>query len=140
MKRIVIILIGLIVAVAGSLAFKGFSIQKAPQYSSEGVGIVTPEFKAPLEKNLVCMVNDTYFNKEQILVEVDNKKYYGCCDMCVETLNKKREIRYAKDPLTGEEVDKALAFIAINPKVAGGKVLYFSDQENYQKYMSTLNI
>ena len=35
----------------------------------------------------VCMVNDAYMAKDQIPVPVNGKIYYGCCQMCVRTLN-----------------------------------------------------
>ncbi|WP_020534843.1 hypothetical protein [Lewinella cohaerens] len=80
----------------------------------------------------VCMVNDTYMGKDQIAVPVNGKTYYGCCQMCVTTLNEQESSRQASDPLTGEEVDKAEAIIAVLNQ--DGSVGYFKNETNYQNY------
>lgn len=85
--------------------------------------------------NTVCFVNNKYMgDKPQIPVEVDGKTYYGCCAGCVAALKNSKEARYAKDPLTGEEVDKATAYIVLKPGGAG-EVWYFASQKNYEKYL-----
>tara|TARA_B100000508_G_scaffold138607_1_gene135059 strand:- start:203 stop:598 length:396 start_codon:yes stop_codon:yes gene_type:complete len=86
-----------------------------------------------LKSSYVCYVTNRYMGTDQIPVEVEGKTYYGCCQGCVGNLKKNRKIRYAIDPLTGEEVDKALAYIVLKPR-GGGAVLYFSSRENYLKY------
>ncbi len=88
---------------------------------------------ARLDNNLVCMVNNAYMGKEQIPVIVGNKTYYGCCDMCKINLSKYPEYRSAEDPLTGERVDKADAFIVLNPNNSS-QVLYFKDKDHYTTY------
>ncbi|NEM98481.1 hypothetical protein [Pontibacter burrus] len=87
-----------------------------------------------LPKDLVCMVNNAFMGKKQYPVEFEDKMYYGCCEMCVNTIKNQREVRYTKDPLTGEEVDKSAAFIALKPGGANGDVLYFASEENYRQY------
>lgn len=79
----------------------------------------------------VCMVNDTFFAREQIPVEVGGETYYGCCEGCKQRLAEDEAIRYATDPTTGERVDKATAIIAARPD---GSVLYFASEENLAKY------
>lgn len=89
-----------------------------------------------LDPKLVCMVNNAYMGgKEQLPIEFEGKTYYGCCEMCVKTIKTDRSVRYAQDPLTGKEVDKAVAFIT---KVPGSQdeVLYFESLENYNRYLS----
>lgn len=88
-----------------------------------------------MDRELVCMVNDNIIGKPQIPVEVNGKTYYGCCPGCVTTLKSKREVRYARDPVTGREVDKAEAFILPGPK---GRALYFESAETANKYLSRL--
>ena len=78
----------------------------------------------------VCMINDAFMGKDQIPVPVNNKVYYGCCEGCVDKLTNMPETRYAIDPFSGEKVDKADAFIAMNPN-SGGSVSYFESKENY---------
>lgn len=83
-----------------------------------------------LKSSLVCYVNNRYMGIEQTPVEVDGKIYYGCCEGCVEKLKKVRETRYALDPYSKSEVDKAVAYIVLNPN-GSGEVLYFQSEENY---------
>lgn len=82
-----------------------------------------------LPNELVCMVNDAYMAKPQIPVEVNGKTYYGCCNMCVSTLNEKESARLAVDPFTGQKVDKSDAFIVLLDQ--SGKVAYFESEETY---------
>jgi YHS domain-containing protein len=86
-----------------------------------------------LESSFVCYVNNSYMGKKQIPVEVEGKTYYGCCEGCVDKLKNIRDFRYAIDPLTGNEVDKATAYIVLKPN-GFGEVLYFESEENYLKY------
>ncbi|QED37150.1 hypothetical protein FK178_05240 [Antarcticibacterium arcticum] len=79
---------------------------------------------------LVCMVNDAFMAKIQIPIGVNGKIYYGCCNMCVETLNEKETARMAVDPLTGEAVDKSEAFIVLVNK--RGKVAYYKSEASYK--------
>ena len=79
----------------------------------------------------VCMMNDRYMGTAQIPVDVDGKRYYGCCAMCKERLARDRGARVALDPVSGKEVDKATALIA---KRADGSVLYFENEANLKKY------
>ncbi len=88
---------------------------------------------AQVKTNLVCFVNNKFMGIDQIPVEVDGKTYYGCCEDCVGKLNNIRATRYATDPLTGAEVDKALAYIVKAPS-GNNDVLYFASEENYLKY------
>jgi YHS domain-containing protein len=83
-----------------------------------------------LSKN-VCMINNRSMANEQIPVEIDGKTYYGCCPMCKEKLVKDETSRYAIDPVSGKQVDKAKAVIGALP---GAAVLYFENETNLQKY------
>ncbi|MBB6611668.1 hypothetical protein H7F15_11515 [Pontibacter sp. Tf4] len=87
-----------------------------------------------LPKDLVCMVNNAFMGKKQYPVAFEDKMYYGCCEMCVKTIQNQREVRYATDPVTGEEVDKSAAYIALKPGGANGDVLYFASEANYKQY------
>jgi YHS domain-containing protein len=79
----------------------------------------------------VCMVNDRYMGTPQIPVDVAGKRYYGCCAMCKERLAKDKAARYAVDPVSGKQVDKATAVIG---QLADGSVLYFENEANRKKY------
>ena len=80
----------------------------------------------------VCMVTEAHFDKPQIPVKVDNKTYYGCCAGCKKTLTEDKAARIGTDPLSKKSVDKATATIAANSE---GKVLYFENKGNFEKYM-----
>ncbi len=79
----------------------------------------------------VCMVNDQFMGRAQIPVEVDGRTYYGCCPMCKDRLNNQPAIRTARDPVSGEEVDKARAVIIQD---SSGKVLYFASEDTLERY------
>ncbi len=93
-----------------------------------------PKVGDHVPSDLVCMVNNEYMGKEQLVVEVEGKTYYGCCEMCQERLPKDESVRYAVDPQTGEKVDKATAYIVL----AGerGEVAYFANEKNYKDFQS----
>ena len=80
----------------------------------------------------VCMVNDAYMAKDQIPVPVNGKTYYGCCQMCVKTLNEQETARIAIDPQTNEKVDKTEAYIVLLDKE--GTVGYFKNKANAEAY------
>ncbi|HVT45300.1 MAG TPA: hypothetical protein VMT00_13025 [Thermoanaerobaculia bacterium] len=88
-----------------------------------------------VENKKVCMINEAAFEKDQIPVVVDGKIYYGCCEMCKNALTNDASRRVATDPLTGEEVDKALAIIGVN---SDGNVFYFKSEKNLEAYNASL--
>jgi YHS domain-containing protein len=76
----------------------------------------------------VCMVNDRYMYVKQLPVEVNGITYYGCCENCVEKIQQNiGDVRYAKDPINGDRVDKANAIIVQNKK--DGVVYYFGTKD-----------
>jgi YHS domain-containing protein len=79
----------------------------------------------------VCMVNNQYMGRGQIPVKVDGKTYYGCCPACQNRIRSEPSVRFAKDPVTGEQVDKATAVIAHD---ARNVVLYFASAQNVRSY------
>ncbi|MGE8291755.1 MAG: hypothetical protein ACN6ON_08750, partial [Sphingobacterium sp.] len=85
----------------------------------------------------VCMVNDAFMAKKQLLVKHEGRAYYGCCEMCKERIPKEAAVRVAIDPLSKKEVDKANAAIAITGDQ--GEVSYFENEENYRKYVENIN-
>ena len=85
-----------------------------------------------VETSHVCMVNNEDMGKPQIPVKVGDQTYYGCCKMCVGTLNNDRKARFAIDPVSGKEVDKAKAVIGAKPN---GEVVYFESEKNFQAFI-----
>lgn len=96
---------------------------------------------APVKKEIkfekrsdVCMVtNMVPGDRPMFPVEVDGKTYYGCCPMCVKRLKDERALRYAVDPVTKREVDKATAFITAGPE---GQALYFESEETAKRHQA----
>ena len=51
----------------------------------------------PNEK--VCMVNDRFMGVQQIPIDVNGTTYYGCCEGCVEKLQKNLDdVRFGSNP------------------------------------------
>lgn len=86
-----------------------------------------------VETKYVCMVNNAVMGKPQIPVKVDDKTYYGCCEMCVKTLKGQSISRFAIDPVTGKKVDKAKAVIGAKPN---GEVLYFENEKTFNAFQA----
>lgn len=99
-------------------------------------------FNSPLiqsESNKVCMVTDKYMGSEQIPVSVEGKAYYGCCAGCASKLKENQNnVRFSKDPLTGEEVDKATAYI-VHITDGSNNVFYFKSKKTYQQYVDNFH-
>ena len=87
-----------------------------------------------LKTNQVCMMNNKFFGKDQIPVEVGGKTYYGCCEGCKTTLKESPSTRVSKDPYSGEEVDKADAYIVKKPN-GSDEVLYFKSVATYENFL-----
>lgn len=94
-----------------------------------------PSPGVPIDHKLVCMVNNTYMGVDQILVTVQNKTYYGCCDKCVRDIQTDEKVRFAIDPYSKVKVDKAIAFITMSP-AKPGTILYFESEQNAKKYLN----
>lgn len=86
-----------------------------------------------LPNNQVCMVNNRFMNSDQIAVPLNDKTYYGCCEGCVKMLKEEPSSRFTYDLLSGEDVDKAIAFIIGKPGTTGD-VLYFKSETNAKEY------
>jgi len=120
--------------------FKESNISQNPKASniSSMSKDTNEESEAKLKTELVCMVNDAFMGIKQFPVPMGDKMYYGCCEKCVDKIKNNRQLRYAKDPLTGEEVDKASAFIVMKSK-EDHSVYYFKSEDNYNKFQSSNN-
>lgn len=88
----------------------------------------------PVETKHVCMANDKYMGVDQIPVLVEGKTYYGCCAGCASKIKENQgNVRFSKDPLTGETVDKATAYIVATTD--SNKALYFKSEKTYRRYL-----
>lgn len=84
-----------------------------------------------VEAKRVCMVNNSFFPKDQIPVQVDGKTYFGCCEMCKGRLTTDPAARTATDPVSGKSVDKATAVIGATPD---GNVYYFESEATFTQF------
>ena len=98
----------------------------APAFKASSVTEVT-------DPSQVCMVNDQFMGRPQILVPVAGKNYYGCCEMCKGRLERDGATRTAADPVSGRAVDKASAVIGMTDT---GRVLYFESRDSLAAYRS----
>tara|TARA_B100000508_G_scaffold138607_1_gene135060 strand:- start:759 stop:1169 length:411 start_codon:yes stop_codon:yes gene_type:complete len=131
--RIAILVTGILFLGAVSIGCNSTKKEKVENNVEIKNTVVAKTKGAKLKSSLVCFVNNKYMGIDQIPVEFEGKTYYGCCKDCVGKLQNIRQTRYATDPLTGAEVDKALAYIVISPR-GNNDVLYFESEENYLKY------
>lgn len=126
----------IVVVVAVAAATSGCDSQptKPAMPAAEPAASVVAGLTRIEDVSQVCMVNDQYMGTAQIPVAVEGRTYFGCCEMCKGRLASEPETRQAKDPVTGETVDKATAVIA---REAGGKVHYFASAESLARYRGT---
>jgi YHS domain-containing protein len=87
-----------------------------------------------VEAPYVCMITNKVFDSKQIEVPVEGHVYYGCCQMCVKKLNNNPESRYATDPVSGAQVNKAEAVLGAGPDEA---VRYFESVETLRAFNAT---
>lgn len=86
----------------------------------------------PNEK--VCMVNDRFMGVPQIAIEANGTTYYGCCENCIEKLQKNLDdVRFGSNPLFETKVDKASAIIVQDK--SSGSVFYFASKEDAQVFI-----
>ena len=82
----------------------------------------------------VCMVNDRFMGIDQIPIDVNGIMYYGCCENCVEKLQKNlNDVRFGSNPLNNTKVDKATAVIVLDK--SGGGVFYFASKEDANTFI-----
>jgi len=66
-------------------------------------------------------------------VDIEGKKYYGCCEMCKGKLRSNPANRNSIDEISGNQVDKATSVIG----AANNAQVYYSENEkNLKAYNS----
>jgi YHS domain-containing protein len=81
-----------------------------------------------VESKYVCMITNKLFTDKQIEVDIEGRKYYGCCDMCKGKLVSDLASRKSIDPISGKQVDKATSVIGA---ANNGNVYYFENEKNF---------
>lgn len=99
--------------------------------SLENVSSETATSVSEVDSKYVCMVTNKLFPNTQIPVEVADKTYYGCCEMCKAQLAENPSKRVATDPVSGNIVDKADAVIGA---AQNGSVYYFENKANLDSF------
>ena len=125
-----------IVLIGGVLIWMGINIYQQGKHDYEVAETIKgslPQVGEAIPHNLVCMASNRYSGNEQILVTVNGSAYYGC-QTGVRDLNTHVDMRFAVDPFNKKPVDKALAFIYLNPNKTGA-ILYFESKENAKKIL-----
>lgn len=117
------------------ILFGIFLVFSAPVYAAQAAKPAeTKQAIEPVKHSDVCMVQNRHGMMKMIPVEVDGKMYYGCCQGCVGKLKFRPEVRFGKDPVTGNQVDKSSAFIVGNED---GTVTYFESRETAEKFFAS---
>ncbi len=91
-----------------------------------------------VEANKVCMVTDIIMNNAQTPVNINGKTYYVCCKSCKVRLKRTASFRQAKDPISGNMVDKSEAYIlkGYSKNHINGKALYFESENSAVRYVN----
>lgn len=84
-----------------------------------------------VDAKYVCFITMKKFDKPLQSTIVEGKKYYGCCDNCIKTLNDDPKSRVAVDPVTKKEVDKATAVIGVDK---AGHAWFFENEANLKAF------
>ena len=83
------------------------------------------------DRSRICMMQDSVQPKAGLKHEYQGKAYWLCCEMCEQSFTADPE-RYAraKDPVSGDLVDKATAPVfAVN-----GKAYFFSSEATLDRF------
>jgi hypothetical protein len=126
-----------IILIGVTIAWAATSFYSKKKGNQEEVKKINASIRVPAEAvphNLVCMINNKYMGSPQIAVPISDKTYYGCCQNCVKELNENESARFAVDAFSKMKVDKASAFIIINPDTKE-EILYFESEQNANKYL-----
>ncbi|HEY5922596.1 MAG TPA: hypothetical protein VIV11_13035 [Kofleriaceae bacterium] len=115
----------------GAVACDRGSTAAAPEVTQPTLAVLPAGMIRVTDASQVCMVNDQFMGRAQIPVDVEGRTYFGCCAMCKDKLTQQPGIRTARDPVTGENVDKATAVIVQD---ASGKVMYFTSEDTLRRY------
>lgn len=120
--------LALALALLGAACSRGASSEASPPPSPPRETNTVTIVEDP---SLVCMVNNTYMAAPQDRVVVDGRSYYGCCPACRDRLTTEPAVRTARDPVSGEVVDKASAVLARDDR---NGILYFASAEHARQY------
>ena len=128
MKKFVLLLVTLCISISGCSSESVNTVEG--DLTGNAIGDSSKRLTL-IESKYVCMINDDSYVKEQILVQVDGKDYYGCCMGCKAKLENDPNSRFAIDPVSGNRVDKATAVIGAAPNK---DVYYFESLENLESF------
>ena len=83
------------------------------------------------DRSRICMMQDSMQPKAGLAHDYQGKTYWLCCQMCEQSFNADPDhFAHAKDPVTGDLVDKATAPVyAVN-----GRAFYFSSEKTLDTF------
>lgn len=95
-------------------------------------------FGKEVPRNFICMAGNVLRIHEATQVMIDGELFFACSSQCVNKLRRSsREYCLARDTITGNSVCKADAIIGFKTK-KHREVLYFENQESFNKYYQKL--
>lgn len=86
-----------------------------------------------VKANDVNIVTNRYSTARQNIIILDGKTYYTPGKIYESTLVQNPSLRFARDPLTNNPVDKAEAAIYID---ASGRAFYFQSDETFKSFLA----
>lgn len=124
-----------IVSVTGTLIWIVYLASVQPKAGGGHHHAKLPSPGVILENDKVCMASNIFMEALQTTVEIEGKMYHSCSEHCTNELLSNMNTRFATDPWTNKLVDKADAFITMNPDTSG-MILYFESQESLTNYIA----
>jgi YHS domain-containing protein len=95
----------------------------------------TGETVKEVDAQFVCMVEKRHADEPQKAVKIEDRTYYVCSDACAAKLTEDPSSRMDVDPVSGKEVDKAIATIGVD---RAGNVYFFENIENLKQFRAPL--
>jgi YHS domain-containing protein len=84
-----------------------------------------------VDSKYVCMITKKHFATEQMQVSIEGRSYYTCCEMCKTQLLEDPSTRVDIDPVSGNQVDKAIAIVGVDK---AGNVYFFENTPNLLRF------
>ena len=83
------------------------------------------------DRSRICMMQDSLQPKPGLAYEYEGKTYWLCCAMCQQAFAADpAHYAHARDPVSGQEVDKATAPVYS----VGGKAFYFDSEDTRRSF------
>ncbi len=84
----------------------------------------------------VNMVTNRYAGKQQSAIVIDGRTYYATGEGYAINLSGNQTVRFSRDPVTNEIIDKAGAVTYAD---ASGRILYFESETTFESFIEMAN-